>query len=159
MKRLTGFVCAFLLALFPACASGTGEAAPSASSKTSTETTRREIMNIKLKIGTKTFTATLSDNEATRSLAALFPLTVDMSELNGNEYYAYLDTSLPTESKNPHNIKAGDIKLYGSNCLVIFYKSFSTSYSYTDLGTVDDTAGLLNALKASGGKVTFSLSE
>ena len=157
MKKLTGFVCTFLLALFPACAGGTGEAAPSASSKNSAETTAGETMSITLKIGTKTFAATLSDNEATRALRALFPLTVDMSELNGNEYYAYLDGSLPTKSKNPHNIKAGDIKLYGTNCLVVFYKSFSTSYSYTDLGAVDDTAELLNALKTSGGKVTFSL--
>ena len=116
-------------------------------------------MNITLTIGTHAFAATLFDNATTRTLAAQFPLTVDMSELNGSEYYVYLDGSLPTASENPHTIHAGDIKLYGKNCLVIFYKSFSTSYSYTDLGTISDTAGLLDALRASGGKVTFSVAE
>ena len=116
-------------------------------------------MNITLTIGKKTFAASLSDNATTRALISKFPLSVDMSELNGNEYYAYLDGSLPTASKNPRAIHAGDIKLYGKNCLVIFYKSFSTSYSYTDLGTVSNTAGLLDALKASDGKVTLSLEE
>ena len=116
-------------------------------------------MNITLTVGTKTFAATLSDNATTRALIGKFPLSVDMSELNGNEYYAYLDGSLPAASKNPRAIQAGDIKLYGTNCLVIVYKSFSTSYSYTDLGSISDTAGLLDALKASGGKVTFSLAQ
>ena len=116
-------------------------------------------MNITLTIGKNTFAASLSDNATTRALISKFPLSVDMSELNGNEYYDYLDILLPTASKNPRTIHAGDIKLYGANCLVIFYKSFSTSYSYTDLGLISDTAGLLDALKASGGKVRFSLEE
>ncbi len=116
-------------------------------------------MNITITIGTKTFSATLADNSTTHALVSQFPITLDMNELNGNEYYVYLDNSLPTAGKNPRTINAGDIKLYGSSCLVIFYKSFSTSYSYTDLGTISDTTGLLDALKKSGGKVTFTLAE
>jgi hypothetical protein len=42
--------------------------------------------------------------------------------------------------------------LYGSRTLVLFYKSFSTSFSYTRIGTVDDTAGLAAALGS--GRVT-----
>ena len=116
-------------------------------------------MNITLTIGAKTFRATLEENETTRAFAALLPLTLDMSELNGNEYYKYLDTPLPSKSANPKTIRSGDIKLYGENCVVIFYKSFSTSYRYTSLGAISDTAGLFDALKSSGGKVTFALSE
>ena len=114
-------------------------------------------MNITLTIGTKTFSATLTDNATSRALVSQFPLTLDMSELNGNEYYVYLNSSLPAASKNLRTIHAGDIKLYGSSCLVIFYKSFSTSYSYTDLGSISDTIGLLDALKKSDGKVTFTV--
>jgi hypothetical protein len=36
--------------------------------------------------------------------------------------------------------------MYGSSTLVLFYKGFSTSYSYTKIGKIDDVAGLISAL-------------
>ncbi|MBQ8693337.1 MAG: hypothetical protein IJ520_09350 [Synergistaceae bacterium] len=114
-------------------------------------------INITLSIGQKIFQAKLDDNAAARAFIKLLPVTLDMSELNGNEYYKYLDVSLPVQSSKPKAISAGDIKLYGSNCLVIFYKSFTTSYSYTPLGKIINVNGLEDALKSCGGKVTLSL--
>ena len=67
-----------------------------------------------------------------------------MSELNGNEKYIYLDNTLPTNSSNPKKINAGDIMLYGDNCLVIFYKSFTTTYSYTKIGHINNLPDLGN---------------
>ena len=32
--------------------------------------------------------------------------------------------------------------LYGNNCLVIFYKSFDTSYSYTRIGHIENLEDL-----------------
>ena len=32
--------------------------------------------------------------------------------------------------------------LYGDNCLVIFYKSFDTNYSYTKIGHIDNLPNL-----------------
>lgn len=32
--------------------------------------------------------------------------------------------------------------LYGNNCLVVFYKSFDTSYSYTKIGHIDNLSDL-----------------
>ena len=116
-------------------------------------------INVTLSMGKKIFQAKLDDNAAARAFTELLPVTLDMSELNGNEYYKYLDTSLPVQSSKPRTINAGDIKLYGSNCLVIFYKSFTTSYSYTSLGKIINANGLEDALKSSGGKVTFALAE
>ncbi len=69
-----------------------------------------------------------------------------MSELNGNEKYYYLPDSLPRNSSAPSRINAGDIMLYGNDCIVIFYESFSTSYSYTPIGKIDDPDGLAAAL-------------
>ncbi|HIZ33164.1 MAG TPA: hypothetical protein H9814_06425 [Candidatus Bacteroides merdigallinarum] len=77
--------------------------------------------NITITVNGTPFTATLEDNEAGRAFAALLPLTLDMNEMNGNEKYHYLDESLPTESYRPGTIQTGDLMLYGSSCVVLFY--------------------------------------
>ena len=61
-----------------------------------------------------------------------------MSDLNGNEKYAYLDEPLLTEEYSPQQIEAGDVMLFGDNCLVIFYESFETEYKYTKIGHIDE---------------------
>lgn len=86
------------------------------------------------------FSAVLYDNAYSKAFSKMLPITLEMSDLNGNEKYYYLDNTLPTDSKNPKQIKSGDIMLYGDNCLVLFYKSFSSSYSYTKLGYIEDTS-------------------
>ena len=53
--------------------------------------------------------------------------------------------------------KNGDLMLYGSKTLVLFYQSFSTSYSYTKLGAIDDATGLATALASGNVAVTFEL--
>ena len=100
--------------------------------------------NIKVTIDNKTYTLELEDNETARSFIDLLPQEYSMSELNGNEKYIYLDSSLPTNSSNPKHINSGDVMLYGNNCLVIFYKSFDTSYSYTKIGHIDNLDDLGN---------------
>ena len=106
--------------------------------------------SIKLTVGSKTFSAELEDNETAKAFAALLPLSLDMSELNGNEKYCYLKSELPASVSNPGTIKAGDIMLYGSNCIVLFYKTFNTSYSYTRIGKLSDVSGLTEALGTGG---------
>lgn len=39
------------------------------------------------------------------------------------------------------SVNSGDIMLYGSDCLVVFFKSFDTPYSYTKIGHIDDAEG------------------
>ena len=65
-----------------------------------------------------------------------------MSDLNNNEKYIYLDTSLPTNPYNPKEIERGDVMLFGNDCLVIFYRSFNTSFSYTKIGHIDNLPDL-----------------
>jgi hypothetical protein len=110
---------------------------------------------INIIIGSKTFTATLADSETGEAFAALLPLTVTMNELNGNEKYHYLSTSLPTAAYQPGIIHAGDLMLYGNNCVVLFYETFNTSYSYTRLGAIDDPSGLASALGSGDVSVRF----
>lgn len=120
-------------------------------------TNQSENIKINLIVNNKTFSATLNNNETVKELISMFPMTLHMSDLNANEKYHYLDSSLVTNSSNPRRINAGDIKLYGNNCLVVFYDSFSTSYSYTDLGKVDDVEGFVSELGRGDVTITFEL--
>ena len=116
-----------------------------------------EVYSMKITVGNKEFTATLYDTEAAKAFAKLLPITLDMSELNGNEKYNNLSTTLPTKTERVGNIHAGDIMLWGNNCIVLFYESFTTPYSYTKIGKIDDVTGLQQAVGRGSVTVTFSL--
>ena len=80
-----------------------------------------------------------------------------MSELNGNEKYFYLPEALPAAPVRPGTILSGDLMLYGNNCLVLFYKTFPASYSYTKIGSIDDPSGLGAAVGQENVRITFEL--
>lgn len=113
---------------------------------------------IVLTIGSQTFAVNLNDSASAASFAAMLPMQPTMRDLNGNEKYVYLDQSLPTQSYRPGTIEAGDLMLYGSNCLVLFYRTFASNYSYTALGRVE-TQGLQEALGGESVTVTFAAVE
>ncbi len=98
--------------------------------------------SMKVTINNKEYNLILEDSETVRKFIELLPKEFNMSELNGNEKYVYMEDSLPTNSSNPGHINAGDVMLYGDNCLVIFYKSFDTSYSYTRIGHIENLDNL-----------------
>ena len=93
---------------------------------------------IYLNINNKKLTVNLENNSTTAALISLLPLNISMSDLNGNEKYAYLDSPLPTNVYSPKHIETGDVMLFGNNCLVIFYKSFDTNYDYSKIGHIDN---------------------
>lgn len=112
---------------------------------------------IKITVNSKTFTTTLLDNNSAKAFKKMLPLTINMIELNGNEKYYDLLNSIPTDASNPGIINNGDLMLYGSKTLVLFYKTFSTSYNYTKLGRIDDVTGLASALGSGNSTVIFEL--
>ena len=112
-------------------------------------------VKINITIGNKIFTATLENNKTAAAFKNSLPLTIKMIELNGNEKYGELSNTLPTGSKNPGKIEVGDLMLYGNQTLVLFYKSFTTSYAYTKIGRIDDIEGLTRALGL--GDVTIAI--
>lgn len=109
-----------------------------------------------IQVGNTRYTVSLNDNATTQALTPKLPMTLTMDELNGNEKFHYLSETLPTDSQRVGRIKAGDVMLYGSDCLVIFYKDFSTSYNYTPIGRIEDPAGLAQALGRGSVEVMFS---
>ena len=115
--------------------------------------------NMHLNIKNKTFNIVLEKSETTSALIKCLPLRITMLELNGNEKYYYLSKGLPTASSNPGTIRTGDLMLYGSTCVVLFYETFSTSYNYTRLGRITNPSGLASALGSGGVNVTFEITD
>jgi len=101
----------------------------------------------------QSFQAVFYNNKTANALLKQMPMTLNMKELNGNEKYHFFDTEFPTNEKSPGKISAGDIMLYGSDCLVAFYKSHSTSYQYTPVGKIEDASSFAKAV--GNGNVTI----
>ena len=89
-----------------------------------------------LKVGGVQFSGSFEDNPTVDALIDRLPITMDMRELNGNEKYCYLDEPLPSAPEAVGHIEAGDIMLFGDDCIVVFYDGFETQYSYTRIGSL-----------------------
>ena len=120
-------------------------------------TASQERPHMWMTIGTQRFTLTLEDNPTARAFVQLLPATLDMAELNGNEKHATLPRNLPTDAVRPGTIRTGDVLLYGSNTLVVFYETFRSSYSYTRIGRIEESAGLAQVLGPGDSRVTFTV--
>ena len=169
MKKRIGIILLslFLIVVFSACSNG--KTAKSTTKNTTVSTTElkneeisttknsieKNIDSIIIKVNNKVFTAKLYDNETAKAFAELLPITLDMNELNGNEKYYNLKNSLPTNASNMGKISNGDLMLYGNNCIVLFYDSFSTNYSYTKIGYIENPEELANTVGNSNITITF----
>lgn len=112
--------------------------------------------SMQLRIGNATFTASLYDSPTAQTFRNLLPLSIEMNELNGNEKFYYLSADLPADAAYIGTIRAGDIMLYGDNCLVLFYETFTTSYRYTPIGHIDEVSGLREAVGSGSVEVRFA---
>ena len=143
-------MCVICIQLFACSKNNVTEQTNNSNNTSNTDTTK-----MKITIGSAVFTATLNNNATATAFKAMLPLTINMGELNGNEKFYYFSTTLPTNASSGGNMQVGDLMLYGNNCLVLFYEGFNTSYSYTRLGRIDNTSGLVAALGAGSVTVKF----
>ena len=114
-----------------------------------------ETETMQIKIGDKAYSVVLNDNNTTKALRELLPMTVTMAEFNGNEKYYLLHNSLPSRPEHIGQIKSGDIMLFGDDSLVVFYKDFKTTYSYTRIGHIENAADLEQTLGRGSVIITF----
>lgn len=112
--------------------------------------------NITIRVNDYEYKVKVADNEAAQEFASSTPFELPMIELNGNEKYYQGSDKLKMDEYNPGRIEAGDLMLYGDDCIVLFYKSFDTKYSYTRLGWVEDADDLEEALGSDNVTVTFT---
>lgn len=113
------------------------------------------VTDISVKAGSKTFKVRLADNETAIAFRSRLPMTLKMKELNGNEKFQDLSKALPQNAINPGKIEKGDLMLYGSRTVVLFYKTFTTSYAYTRIGNVTNPSHLVDVLGSGDVEVTF----
>ena len=112
-----------------------------------------ESMTIDIIIGDNVFKADIEATETGRAFIEKLPLTLAMSELNGNEKYCY-GIALPHADKYFDSLAAGDLMLYSGNCIVLFYGP-AGGYSYTRIGRLQSADGLAAALGKGSVTVTF----
>jgi len=148
MKKFFMIICAACLLI-----TGCGENSQANSAKVKEAAPVKN--SVTIQINGKNFSVTLEDNPTARAFVERLPLVVSMTELNGNEKYFYLDEDLPSDSVCVKQIHAGDFMLFGSNCVVLFYKNFSTSYTYTRLGKIKNPADLEKILGAGNVQANF----
>lgn len=123
-------------------------------SKKMTESDKKEQVMI-VEVNGQKFEAELYDNDTADAFKEMLPITFSMNEHNGNEKYIYMDQSLPSASEKIGSIQNGDIMLFGSDCLVVFYESFQTSYTYTRMGYIKNSDGLSSALGNGSAEISF----
>jgi hypothetical protein len=157
-SRILGLL--FGLLMLSACQAGEAErgsslaAAPAGASDASPRQAKEARMW--MTIGERRFAVKLADTAAARAFAAQLPLTLRMDELNGNEKHATLPQALPSHASRPGTLRNGDLMLYGTDTLVVFYVSFDSPYSYTRIGRIEEPAGLPRAVGSRDVQVRFS---
>lgn len=151
MKRLITIAIVLLIA-FGLTACGTNETAPDDragephtpapigenTTPTASPEPGKEGSDMILLIGDTPVQVNWEDNrtvEALRDIVASTPLTVSMSMYGGFEQVGPIGQSLPKDDRKI-TTEAGDIVLYSSNKIVVFYGS--NTWEYTKLGHISD---------------------
>lgn len=148
MKKILLSTLILTLIFFTGCANGNEKPTEKISAQEMAAVTTK----IKITVNGKIFDAAIDDSESARAFLEKLPLEVTMNELHGNEKYYRFNENFPSNDERVGKISTGDLMLYDSSYIVLFYKDFSTSYSYTRLGKILNVADLASTL--GGGNVT-----
>jgi len=137
------------------------EPEPSESQLVETTTERNVEKMLQMKIGGTAVRVSWENNRSVEALKALCesgPLVIQMSMYGGFEQVGPIGSRLPSDDVQT-TTAAGDIVLYSSNQIVVFYGS--NSWAYTRLGhiTDQDAAGMAALLGSGNVTITISMEE
>ena len=140
---------------------GTEPSVATVSDDGSASDTEVKAMKIKITIGGRTMTATLSDNASAKEFYELLekgPVTVDMHDYGGFEKVGPLGTDIVRCDGNITTAH-GDIILYQGDQVTIYYDV--NTWNFTLLGHVDGATGesMREFLGSGDPTVTFSIAD
>jgi hypothetical protein len=92
------------------------------------------------------FKCTFEENETTKELIKRFPLKMKMVDLNGTEKYHTLEEPLPVRIQPVDKVRYGDILLFQSRYLAVFYDTFDPVKQYSIVGKIDNPEQLREAV-------------
>ena len=121
------------------------------------ESEKEEASMMQMKINDTPVTVAWENNESVSALKdlAMSGLTIQMSMYGGFEQVGSIGQRLPSHDVQT-STSAGDIVLYSSNQLVVFYGS--NSWAYTRLGHITDKTSDEMRMLLSNGDVTITIS-
>ena len=108
---------------------------------------KAEVMKIRITIGERVVTATLTDSEAARDFVSLLPLTLVLEDYAKTEKISYLPRKLSaTGAPEGSDPSVGDIAYYAPwGNLAIYYRDFGYSNGLVILGKIDGDVEAFNA--------------
>lgn len=115
-----------------------------------------KLQSFKIIVNEKEFDAEAYNTDAAKEFYGMLPIKIKMSELNGNEKFYYMNKTFTEDKGKAGTINTGDIMLYGNNCIVLFYETFQSNYTYTKIGYIKNPSGLARELGKGDVEVSFS---
>lgn len=159
LTRREFLAAAAIVASIPLVGCGSNEQQVDTIAETEESTSTGEEDNVgtfELEVGGSVFSGHFASTEAADELASRLPLTLEMSELAGNEKYNFTGQDFPGDEETPSELHAGEIWIYSGDCIVLFYKDHANpGYSYKFAGSLDDASGLEEAVGTGSVEITL----
>ena len=103
-----------------------------------------DLGTIKVSINGKTYDAKIESNNTAKEFLDILPLSLSMTDSEGNRKYSYMYSGLNTNTLKIKDMQAGDIALSGNSTVVVFYKSTKSSGKFIKIGHIDGLPDLGN---------------
>jgi hypothetical protein len=93
------------------------------------------MFDVLLETADRTYEAVFYENELTEILVDAMPFTIDLRDFMGQEKVGSIPIKLPTlKAQQVGTVEKGHLYLWANTDLVLFYKTFDTTYSYVNIG-------------------------